>query len=91
MTTTTLLEISAWTGVLAAVLLVYRLLSTWHLTSRLTKGVAGTLLAVIVGQAYGSTATLRADVQGLPHDAVVVIFVCRLLVVALCLAWPWRE
>jgi hypothetical protein len=90
MSTHTLLEVSAWTGVLAAMMLTYRLLSSWHVTSRLTKAVALTLLLVIIGQAYGSSQTIHQGVH-LQGNVVEVIFLCRLAVVALCTVWPWRE
>lgn len=86
----TLLEVSAWTGGLACALLAYRIVSTWRLTSSLTKAVGSTLLLVLVGQAYGSTQTIHTGVTHLPPNVVQVVFAGRVLVVALCLLWPWR-
>lgn len=85
-----LIEVSAWSGVLAALLLVYRITSSWRVTSALTKAVAITLLAVILGQAYGSSQTIHHG-GPLQNNVIDVIFACRLLVIALCIAWPWRE
>lgn len=85
-----LIEISQWTGVLAAALLMFRILSTWHATGPLTKALALTLLAVGLTQVFGTTRTI-SNGNALDLPTVRAIFAGRLLVVALCLVWPWRE
>lgn len=82
--------VSSILGVLAAIALGYRTVSTWPDISVLSRALAVVLGLVMLVQAYGSTRTLTAGIP-LPVDVVSVLFATRLSVLGLALWWPFRR
>lgn len=85
-----LLELSGWLGVLAVALLLFRLAQTWDTTGPLLKMSVFVLVAVMLGQVYGTTETISHGVD-LTTNTVRVVFATRILAVSFALFGPWRR
>lgn len=73
-------------GFLAAAGLVYRLISTWHLTSVLTHGLAIALVATLLLSSVGAAQAIRQDAY-IVTIVMWPIIILRMVIVLIAIKW----
>lgn len=80
-------ELSSMLGVLAVAGLLARGIPTWVDLTSLERSITCLLAATLILGAIGSYNLDRADAP--PSGVVGLVIVHRVLVILVCLAWPW--